>query len=420
MASTITIGGVEIRPTPLITVSQEAEYLDNGKLKKTVKVIEIKGKILSYDPIAGDDPITDEKERFAIIQSKWNTIQSAVEQNIGDLFLDSPPSAPLLETPCKLRSKNFQIEAANIFADYTLSFEKTIVQNDYIDDRWSLDPSDEYNRFIKISRTRSIQFQDDEDQEGYLKAIEKIPVTSSIADATAYLPATIVAISDSNAYNKTVSYSVGKVRGTVECSESWTLCKDSAYVEATITLRESSDSIYPTVNYQGTIYGLESAGKTKYQNALAKKDEIIEWTMDSGYSIAGYEDVGSKIISMSEGSNPAAGTINFSVEVTEGLELPGERYRSVNVTDNRPSPLYANIQAIGKTDGPILQRLGTFKAGNKSVTIDVVYNDGSTTLPDTSEYQPVGASEFFIEKDEHTIDVKTGRVSRTTSWIYST
>ena len=420
MSSTITIGGVEIRPTPLISVSQEAEYLDNGKLKKTVKVIELKGKILSYDPVAGDDPITDEKQRFAIIQNKWNTIQSAVEQNIGDLFLDTPPSAPLLETPCKLRSKNFQIEAANIFADYNLIFEKTIVQNDYIEDRWSLDPSDEYNRFVKINRSRSIQFQDDEDDDGYLKAIDKIQVTGNIAEAADYLPSTIVSISDSNAYNKSVSYTVNKTRGSVECSESWTLCKDSAYVESTTTLRESSDSIYPTVNYQGTIYGLESSGKTKYQNALAKRNEVIKWSMSSGFSVPGFEDYGSRIISMSEGKNPAAGTINFSVEVTDGLELVGERYRVINITDNRPTPIYANIQAVGKSSGPILQKINTYKAGNKSVTIDVVYNNGSISLPDTSDYQPVGATEFFVEKDEYNIDIKNGKVSRTTSWVYST
>lgn len=417
MSSTIIIGGEEIRPTPLITVSQEVEYLDNGKLKKTVRVVELKGKILSQD--IGED-VPEENERLAIIQNKWNTIQSAVNQSIDSLFLDDSPSAPLLNTPCKLRSKNFQIEAGNIFADYTLSFEKTIVQNDYIDDKWSLDPSDEYNRFIKISRSRSIQFQDDESEAGYLKAIEKIPATSSVSDATNYFPSTIVAISDSNTYNKTISYSVNKVRGSVECSETWTLSEEAAYVETTIALKESAESIYKTVTYQGTIYGLESAGVSKYTNALAKKDEIIEWTMDNGYSIEGFADVGSKIISMSEGRNPAAGTITFSVEVTQGIELPGERYRSVNVTDNLPAPLYASVAAVGKEDGPILQRMGTFKAGNKSVTIDVVYNNGSTTLPDTSEYQPVGALEFFIEKDEHTIDVQAGKVSRTTSWMYST
>ena len=417
MASVITIGGVEIRPTPLITVSQEAEYLDNGKLKKTVRVIELKGKILSQDI---GEPLPEDDERFSIIQNKWNAIQSAVNQAIGDLFLENSPSAPLLQTPCKLRSKNFQIDAGNIFADYSIVLEKTIVQNDFVDDKWSLDPSDEYNRFVKISRTRSIQYQDDEDEEGYLKAIEKIPSSSSVTDAAQYLPATIVSISDTNSYNKTTSYSVNKVRGSVDCTENWTLCNDPAYVEATFNYKESSQSIYPSVVYQGTIYGLESPSKSKYQNALAKRDEIIEWTINDAFSVPGFEDVGSKITSMSEGRNPAAGTISFSVEVTTGIEKVGERYRNVSITDNRPTPLYANIQAVGKSDGPILQRIGTYKAGNKSVTIEVVYKDKSTTLPDTSEYEPIGASEFFVEKDEHSIEVKTAKVTRTTSWIYST
>ena len=416
MASSITIGGVEIRPTPLISVSQEPEYYDNGKVKRTVLVIEIKGKILSQD--SGEDPPKDE-DRFGIIQTKWNAIQSGVQQAIGEIFLGSVPSAPILEAPCKLRSKTFDISAGNIFADYTISLEKTIIQNNYVDDKWSLDPADEYNRFVKVSRSRSIQYQDTEAQDGYEKAIAKITPTSSISEASAYLPNTIIAISDSNLYNKTVSYSVNKVRGSVECTESWTLCKDPYLIEETYSFKEGTDSINPTISYQGTITGFKSESSSKYQNALIGRDKVIKWNMNNGFSVPGFEQYGSKIISMSESKNSAAGTINFSVEVVKGLEKPNERYRSVNITDNRPTPIYANIQAVGKTDGPILQNIGTYKAGNKSVTIEVVYNDGGVTLPDTSEYVPTNASEFFVDKDESSIDIKVGRVSRTTSWIYS-
>ena len=417
MSSTITIGGVEIRPTPLISVSQEPEYYDNGKIKKTVLVIEIKGKILSQD--VGEQPPEDE-DRFGIIQNKWNAIQAGAQQAIGEIFLDSAPSAPILQTPCKLRSKSFDISAGNIFADYTLTFEKTIIQNNYIDDKWSLDPADEYNRFVKVTRTRSIQYQDTESEDGYQKAIGKIAPTASIAEATSYLPNIVVSISDSNAYNKTVSYSVSKVRGSVDCTESWTICKDPYLVEETYSFRESVDSINPSISYQGSITGFKSESASKYQNAQIGADKIIKWNMQNGFTITGFEQYGSKIVSMSRGDNQAAGTINFSVEVVKGIEKPNERYRSVNITNNLPTPVYANIQAVGKEEGPILQNIGTYKAGNKSVTIEIVNQDGGTTLPDTSEYVPIGAKEFFVDKDESSIDIKTGKISRTTSWIYST
>ena len=141
--------------------------------------------------------------------------------------------------------------------------------------------------------------------------------------------------------------------------------------------------------------------------------------MKNGFSIPGFENYGSKIVSMSKGTNPAAGTVTFSVEVTKGIEKPGERFRSVSITDNKPSPLYANIQAVGKQEGPILQNIGTFKAGQKSVSIDVVYEDGSTNKPDTYEYAPIEATEFFVDKDETTIDQKSKKVSRQTSWTYT-
>ena len=416
MASIVTIGGVTIFPTPLVNISQECEYYESGKLKSTTMVAEIKGKILSQDK---DEAPPNDNERLAIIQQKWNTIQNGANQALNSIFLSINPNVPIMTSPCKIRSKTFDIAAGNIYADFSIVLERTIVQNDYVNEKWSLDPSDEYNRFLKITRSRSIQYKDDETKNGYQKALEKIPVSTTINIGAIYFPESIISINDDNAYNKSVSYTTNKVNGTVDCTETWTLCKESAYIESTYVFRETSDSIHPNVIYQGTIYGLESSSKTKYQNALERANREITWSMKNGFSIPGFENYGSKIVSMSKGTNPAAGTITFSVEVTKGIEKPGERFRSVNITDNKPTPLYANIQAVGKQEGPILQKIGTFKAGQKSVSIDIVREDGSTDKPDTYEYAPIDATEFFVDKDETTIDQKSKKVSRQTSWTYT-
>lgn len=408
----IILNGTTIRPTPLVVIQVENEFKENGKIKKSVKVITLKGKILSYDPIANESPITDEKARLAVIHTKYAALEGLVSHSLNELFISTSFSVPHISGKVKLRSKSYQIDAGNIFADYTIVFEQTINQPEEVDESWSLDPSDEYDRFYKVTRTRSITLESSETAT-YQLAMSKIAISSNISDGSKYLNSDI-ALTSSNAYNKTTVYSVNIEKNSVECTESWTVSKEKVIVEETYSEKDSSDSIYKSASKQISIKGLEGA-TGKYANALAKFNEINkDWIVGNKETIG---EITGNIRLVSVAKNEISGSINVSLEVSEGIEEEGEISKTIDITINYPTVLYANIQAIGKAEGPIIQRFGTLKQGTKSVSVSVIYKDGVYKVPDVSEYAP-DFGDYFVDKDEISYDERSGRISRNVSWTY--
>lgn len=408
----ILLNGTEIKPTPLVSIQVENEFKESGKLKKSVKVITLKGKILSYDPLAGDTAITDEKERLARIHTKYAALEALVIHPINEIFINTTFSIPQLSGKAKLRSKSYQIDAGSILADYTIVFEQTLNQPEEVDESWSLDPSDEYERFVKVTRTRSITLESSETAT-YQLAMSKIPASSSVSEGAAYLPSDI-AISASNAYNKTTSYNVNTEKNSVECTESWTISNTNTIVEDTYTVKDSSENIYKSASRQISIKGLEGSSG-KYANAVSKFNQLNQgWEVGNSASIGG---ISGKIKTLSIGRNQINGTINVNIDISEGIEQAGEISKTIDITDNPPTDFYASIAAVGKPEGPILQKFGTKKQGTKSVNITVIYKNGSYTIPSVSEYAPSNG-DFYVEKDEISYDERSGRVTRNVTWTY--
>ena len=216
-----------------------------------------------------------------------------------------------------------------------------------------------------------------------------------------------------SAYNKTTNYTVNTEKNSVECTESWTICKTSALVEETYSIKESADSIFKTFSRQITIKGLAGAGGgDKYANANAYFAGMTIPEIGDGYEGSTTD----KIKSISVARNTVGGTITVNMDASGGIEKAGEIYRTVDITDNAPTEFYASIAAIGKPTGPILQRFGTKKQGSLSVNITVIYKDGSNDEPSVSEYKPEGSS--FVDKDEKTYDERSGKVTRSVTWTY--
>lgn len=408
----ILLNGTEIKPTPLVNIQVENEFKESGKLKKSVKIITLKGKILSYDPLINDTQITDEKERLARIHSKYAALESLVIHPVNDIFISTTFSLPQLSGKAKLRSKSYQVEAGAIVADYTIVFEQTLNQPEEVDESWSLDPSDEYNRFVKVTRTRSITLESSE-VATYQLAMSKIPASSSVSEGAAYLPSDIP-ISSSTAYNKTTSYNVNTEKNSVECTESWTISSTNTIVEDNYTVKDSSENIYKSASRQISIRGLEGSSG-KYSNALAKFNQLNQnWQVGNSASIGG---ISGKIKTLSIGRNQINGTINVNIDISEGIEEADEISKTIDVTDNPPTEFYASIPAVGKSEGPILQRFGTKKQGTKSVNVTVIYKNGSYTIPSVNEYAP-SDGEFYVDKDEVSYDERSGRVTRNVTWTY--
>jgi hypothetical protein len=415
----ISLSGHEIRPTPLVTISQQSEFRDNGEVKTITKIVELKGKILAIDPVAvppetepTGDALTVDKTKLALLRNKIAILEDYVTHKIDDIYISTTLSGPHLDGKFKLKSKNFQINQASLICDYTISLEQIILDKIIPDETWSLDPADEYGRFVKINRTRSIQIKSTQNpNQEYQLAMNQLKPSTSIAEASTYLT-----IPSGGVYNKTTSYSVNTYKNSVDCTESWVISKNPYIIEQTTSTKETSDSIYKSASLQGTITGYESATSTKYDNAKTQFDSIKTWKMGDTYTIG---SVSGKVRSISEGTNKIAGTITYSIDISEGIEEDEERTKSITWTDTPPLINFVSIPAIGKTEGPIIQKLTTKKNGVKTVNVEVIYKDGVYKEPtDVDKYTP-SATEIFVEKDDITYDYKTGKITRSVVWNYN-
>lgn len=425
----VTLNGIEITPTPFINITMSSEFKEDGTVKKTVKNIELKGKIIAYDPIIGKPgigfgrgPVDADAASDAGYPSKTITKMAALEalvtQKIDNYYIEAAGvSIPTISsngtTDITLKSKSFQLEANSLICDYTIVFEQVIKDSEEINESWSLQPSDEYDRFVKVDRTRSIQLKNKTvggvEKKGWELGIIALTPTLSSTDAATYMSG----IPTGKEYGKTTNYSVNTEKNTVECTESWTISDLPYTVELTTTTKKSSESFYNSASMQGTITGY---GKNKYTEANTYYQTIKKWVIGDTFSIANAGLTNARVKSVSEGINKTSGVITFSVDVSEGIEEDGERYKSISYTDTPPTDLYATIQAVGKPEGPIIQKIKGKKNGVKTVTVEVLYSDGSNKPPDVAKYAPTGTN--FVEKDDSTFDYNTRKVTRSVVWNY--
>ena len=425
----VKLNNVEITPTPFINITMSSEFKEDGTVKKTVRNIELKGKIIAYDPVIGKpgigfqrgsvdtDAASDANYPSKII-TKMAALEALVTQKIDKFYIEAagvliPTISSDGTTDISLKSKSFQLEANSLICDYTIVFEQVIKDSEEINESWSLQPSDEYDRFVKVDRTRSIQLKNKTvggvEKKGWELGIIALTPTLSSTDAATYMSG----IPTGKEYGKTTNYSVNTEKNTVECTESWTISDLPYTVELTTTTKKSSESFYNSASMQGTITGY---GKNKYTEANTYYQSIKKWVIGNTFSIANAGLTNARVKSISEGINKTSGVITFSVDVSEGIEEDGERYKSISYTDTPPTDLYATIPAVGKPEGPIIQKINGKKNGVKTVTVEVLYNDGSNKPPDVADYAPTGTS--FVEKDDSTFDYNTRKVTRSVVWNY--
>ena len=430
----VKLNNVEITPTPFINITMSSEFKEDGTVKKTVRNIELKGKIIAYDPVIGKpgigfqrgsvdtDAASDANYPSKII-TKMAALEALVTQKIDKFYIETPTAGAGVSIPTvtgngltdiTLKSKSFQLEANSLICDYTIVFEQIIKDSEEINESWSLQPSDEYDRFVKVDRTRSIQLKNKTvggvEKKGWELGMEKL--TPSVYNA-ASIGTYISGIPTGNEYGKATNYSVNTEKNTVECTESWTISDLPYTVELTTTSKKSSESFYNSASMQGTITGY---GKNKFTEADTYYKTIKKWVLGDTFSIPNAGLTNARVKSVSEGINKTSGVITFSVDVSEGIEEDGERYKSISYTDTPPTDLYATIPAVGKPEGPIIQKIKGKKNGVKTVTVEVLYSDGSNKPPDVADYAPTGTS--FVEKDDSTFDYNTRKVTRSVVWNY--
>ena len=143
-------------------------------------------------------------------------------------------------------------------------------------------------------------------------------------------------------------------------------------------------------------------------------------------------------ISTSYSYNIAEGSISFSVSyndrphgVATGTDILSE---SISISRNNPVDVYAELQILGRAAGPILQDIGTQTAYSADLNIEAVIRPPDTTSPGWFGGAPIASYDALITQtqddiastnstfrtaDAESFDPKTGRYTRSVSWIYT-
>ena len=143
-------------------------------------------------------------------------------------------------------------------------------------------------------------------------------------------------------------------------------------------------------------------------------------------------------LSETYGYNIDEGTVTYSLQFNNRPQTcaTGVLSENISITKNRPTDVYASLTVLGRAAGPILQDIGTKTAFTQDISIEAVvvpetgcaesgflnaapivqYN----TIVDNLELSISGDyGTFFRTADNESYDVKTGRYSRSASWIYT-
>jgi hypothetical protein len=211
---------------------------------------------------------------------------------------------------------------------------------------------------------------------------------------------------------------------------------DSAFGQAS--------SYFAMVDGSGKVGGAYQRAKEFWNNSYSTNQ--LSETADIGGPVDRAQPLNATLplnpepISRSFGYNVTEGTIEytFSFDTRPDACLTGQNLLSeqINITRNRPIPVHAALTVLGRSNGPILQDIGTQTAFTADLSIEaIVPPPVSCTKPlwfqgapnydaliiETDNHIATGEGKnaYFKTADNENFDVKTGRYTRSVSWIYT-
>jgi hypothetical protein len=255
-------------------------------------------------------------------------------------------------------------------------------------------------------------------------------------------------LSGMTAFNHVKQENIDKTNGTYGVTETWILSKGNFREDFNISISSSSESPFANVKLEGEIIGLEtrnaadvittsrwSAAQTRYL-ALHPTGFYNRAQLYSGITL------NTVLLSSSVAENPVTGRINYTFEYDNRPSncIAGAISEKVVVQDTNPADVFAIIQVIGRGTGPVLQSMGTVTERRRTVSVEALFAPVSTcfttvngvaSLMGSSPYTAVdavfaafraqlaqGYNQVFTERDEPSWEPKTGRYSRSVTWVY--
>lgn len=239
---------------------------------------------------------------------------------------------------------------------------------------------------------------------------------------------------DYSAYNHVYNYNKDIQGGTYSVDRTWIASKQEATMTIEIgnNIDQSADA--NTVSVSINVAGLDSSksgtsasegtGNTKYSNALSFVNAHVLDTYIILWAAAAYMGSGAlntTAVSTSRSDNKSDGTISISKTFNDkeiSTDFPCAIDQTISINDtNRDggNDIVAILAVIAKSDGPVIQDMGTTNEKTRSVTLDLqikkegncrddepTTSDGKTPIqwitenykPDTTAYRTNASSNW--------------------------
>lgn len=458
----------KIIPAPLMSISRETERRANSQKKKDVFTVNLIGTIHAYKGSPNDvgdfhslsgypsDTNTSLDHRQAAIQTKIGALMELFNEE--NKWLESEPwdGSPPIKFLARVKSMNFQEGPWVEICRYNITLECECIYfgnteicafdgvDDLVDENWDIEPLDESTRNYRITHTLSAQFMDSRNtdgtlnQKGHIRAREAVIAKLGLV-GDRVTQTGVLNLSGVTGYNHNRIINENIAEGSYRVVETWisAATKDvnnpPSIEDYTISLTDNLGIL--TAKIDGQITGLHERDAdfaittSRLDNANAKWALVLP-TLFTRCQAATERILNPYEVGRQKTTNYAQGTINYSYEYNtrSNFGIAGARQVDVNISDQLPRDIFAEITVINRVLGPILQDIGTVTSRKRTISVDVLMNpvDYASILPPTgvdvssiiAYYTPAGYSQVFLAEDNVNYGLGQGRYQRTVSYVF--
>jgi hypothetical protein len=470
--SAVVYGNNALVPAPFVAISKEIITKEDGTPIAHTYAITLKGKLLAWKGSPGSsgafwqssgyppDEVIQPSSMLAAILEKQSALRNLFATEGQSLEIQPYDGSQPFK--CNPRVKRIDFPEGQWFneAEYVITLEADWVDGmsdaDYppqglvnkVADEWNIEILDEKIPTYRLTHAVSAVGKRVFDETGALlngkqaweNAKDYVLNTTGLGlDTTRMQAPGVLNASTLQAYNYIRSNQVNEDAGVFASTESW-VCYDPqgqppAIHEYTVSVHYSLNDNRTTATVEGTVTGLEvrdnqtrSLTSTRWQNGSARwNGYIAPYLLSTAQANTGLT-LNPIATNSQVGSNQVAGTVNYHFEFDNRPvpSTPGAISEIITIVNNHAADVFAQIPVLGRPFGPVLQSIGTVTAKKRAITIEIVMPP--TTMSFTSSppntdgivlgLVPQGALAVFLEQDDEQWTERTGRYSRTTSFVW--
>ena len=452
--------GQKIIPAPLATITKS--YIGEGEKIGSVYNISLQSTMLSYKGSpqssgafwTGSDYPPDEAlapdKNFPAILKKQEALRGLFSVDGGILEIFPYDGGPPVK--CNPRVKDITFSPGTWYnkCDYEITLEADLIyvfgsgvnEDNFADklaqanESWQVEEGDKPNT-MRVSHEVSAVGKRFYDAAGNLQKPAWEQAKSFVVARLGY-DASKVTDGIGAAFNYFRGTNLDEIEGAYAVTESW-LLSTAAYVEDfNVTTVISAEDGKVRVSIEGSVEGLDSnaslSADNKYANALAGFAIIGNSFLSRAIAYSSVSNLNGQPLVNSVSRNPVAGIISYQLEFDDrGSNLiPGAISETIEIIDNIPGDLVAQVPVLARIRGPLLQSINTKKeAKSKFVVMQAIisgvnggFAEALAAKPNTDGIKNlvkgtiVSVSAIYDEDDEESWEIKQGRYSRRVGWIY--